>query len=73
MYVTHPLFIHLGISNFNWVFKISKTGLFAYFAFFNWVFLYMLKLSMILQFVLRHIHSRMEATFSLDFRHVYSR
>ena len=37
-YVTHSFFFYLGISNFNWVFKISKKCLFAYFAFFNWVF-----------------------------------
>ena len=48
-------FIHLSISNFNWV---SKKCLFVYFAFFNWVFSKVLKLSMILQFCFRQIHSR---------------
>ena len=51
-YVTHSFFIHFGISNFNWVLKISKKCLFAYFAFFNGAFLEMFKLSMILLFVL---------------------
>ena len=54
--------------SFIWVFKISKKCLFAYFAFFNWVFLKMLNLSSF-----GHIHSRMEATFSFDFKDVYSR
>ena len=44
-----PFFIHLGISNFNCVFKFLRN---AYLLFFNLVFSYMLKLSMILQFVL---------------------
>ena len=46
-----PFLVHLHISNFNWVFKISKKCLFAYFVIFNWVFWLMLKLYMILKFV----------------------
>ena len=47
-----PFSFLLGISNFNWIFKISKKCLFGYFAFFNWIFSSMLKLSKLLQFVL---------------------
>ena len=67
-----PFFIHLGISNFKCVFKISKKCFFAYFAFFNWVFSVDVKTFHDFTVCFRHIHSRMEATFSFNFKDVYS-
>ena len=72
-YVTHSFFIHLCISNFNWVFIISKECLFAYFPLFQLGIFVGVKTFHDLTVCFRRVHSRMEATFSFDFRDVYSR